>query len=199
MIENLGRRRIWRVKELSSLIISLKSASQSDKAVVQRCCVVMCYAHWEGFFSDGIREIHGFFSEQKIPMSRISGDIVISALQSEFDRYLDGKGKRTLKREIVQKIKEKTHDPIGKDLTVLLPNSKLDYETACFALETLGTSCPFENDRIFIDKQLVKWRNKIAHGDYMRISEAENHVRKTIDLIDKSQECFNEIYSSHVA
>ncbi|WP_027834879.1 MAE_28990/MAE_18760 family HEPN-like nuclease [Maritalea myrionectae] len=201
MIDDLGKVKTWRIRELTTLNVVWKSTNESHKSALQRALVVMCYAHWEGFFCDGMKLLCCNLANSEIPISAINEDLVIAALQSEFDKYKDGKDKLQLKRDLVRAAKDRLHSPLGEDWSVLLPNSNLNFETACFTLELLGVIKPFDAHRIFIDHQLVGWRHKIAHGDNPKLNTELmlDHVHKTMRLMDLSQDYFIDVYAKYIA
>jgi hypothetical protein len=80
----------------------------------------------------------------------------------------------------LKEISERGFDNFDK--TVILSKSNLDFSKLRHNFNILGFDItPFQQHRLRIDNELVKWRHQVAHGDSPDLSavDLDNHIAFT--------------------
>lgn len=181
----------WRVKELLVLETNLPPESASNFAPAARGAIVLAYAHWEGFFNDATDALFQRLETSHLP--RVLGRPLsrLFAMRAELDRL---SSKRVRDDDIVKFVlchSAAEFVPDALDSKVVKSRSNLDWGRLALAFDVYGVSSPALNEqRIFIQHQLVGLRHAIAHGTDPKLKRSfvALHLSKTrhvlVDLSD---------------
>ena len=94
----------------------------------------------------------------------------------------------------------KTLSAVAFERKVVLPRSNLDFERLREIFDLMGIDpTPFEKHRIKLDKELVKRRHEIAHGQDVQLNhtEIDAHTRFCELLMQLVQDTFMACISKH--
>lgn len=188
--------RVRRVKSLSNSRALYVSAADALAETAAQSLIVMCYAHWEGYFN--------FCVELYIEAVNLAGKEIIqlnpALLACEIDPFLMSLKDRNFRIEARPDFARKVFGvsgpkTISSDISILKAASNLDFKRLRVCLDTLDVDnsrlLPHEN---FIKHQLVKWRHQVAHGDEPELEEADlvGHSIRTEDLLAIILEIFSD-------
>lgn len=172
-VDMLGKDSSWRKHELSVMRKLVDSAQGNAKHSVIRASVVMLYSHWEGHIKQagklyisylnflGLK--YGVMKENNLSvalLSRFHGDSQ-SKNYFSYEKYVDF---------VMDKVsKEKFSVDSDK---VINTRSNLQVDVLCEILAVIGIdNTLFMANKLYIDEQLLKYRNSIAHGEDTRRNE----------------------------
>ena len=162
LIDELDQSLSWRKYEISTLFLQAKSNTDKIQTCLLRACIVMLYAHWEGFIKDAIRIYINNINSQKIKFEELSHRLARLALSKDIeelpkhkkykaygDRYEKIINCRSAYKKLQNEIdvKSNLNSEIFKDILYLINDNESKYESF------------FEH----IDK-VVDSRNAISHG-----------------------------------
>ncbi|MDJ0932605.1 MAE_28990/MAE_18760 family HEPN-like nuclease [Breoghania sp.] len=152
------------------MFYSLYALSESPVLleVASRSVVVLCYAEWEGFYNECVEYFIEFLKENSL-LSRVELiESVLEILDADFERF------------------EKNFVKSKFNLNF----SKLEINFSIIGLEIVRLKI-YRNR---INKDLVLWRHKIAHGDAPDLSllDARSHVHFTSNLLLEISDIFQQ-------
>lgn len=157
----------WRKVEFTELSFMLEDkVSEFRKKIILKACIALLYAHWEGHIKYCAMQYLDYINTQKISCKN---------LNDNFKQIYTGVCFNNSNHNF-QKIKTQkllfdffsSNDDIFKVKTERTVETKanLKYETIQNILMQLDFPIDlFENEKAFIDDQLVAGRNAICHGD----------------------------------
>ena len=159
----------WRIKELSNFRNSIPRELGSAQNALIRGGVTLLYAHWEGFIKNATLQYYRFVSCQSHYIGEFSSAFIAFILSGEVNDLLSIKSVHR-KRALLDKILGEMQRPATFPSRSPIVTSNLHYdqfEDACSLLNI--PIADFQLSADFIDNQLVKRRNSIAHGNYLDI------------------------------
>ncbi len=177
----------WRVRELSSLKLAIRSADAAGKDALLRALVAMIYAHWEGFIRFCAVKYFQHITIKRKSFEDLEDQIYINAFLSRLDAFHRSRGSLDEKCRFLtdvlnsQKLSFSRLNPSLIDTKSNLNSDVLkDICTIC-GVESSG----FDDEADFIDTLLLKRRNAVAHGQTVDISvsEMDNLVERAIALM----------------
>lgn len=187
LVDDLDRSLSWRKYELSTLFLQAKSNTDKIQESLLRACIVMLYAHWEGFIKDATRIYIDNINKQKINLEDLSHRLARLAFSKDIEEfpkhkkyktYGDCYGKIINCRKTYKKltneidVKSNLTSKIFKDILYLIDDDENKYKDF------------FE----YIDK-VVDARNAISHGRQLKsgiatIIEFDEVHKKINDAIE---------------
>ena len=179
----------WRTKELNNLCTSLGDARDGFRVNLARSAFVIVYAHWEG----GVKQCASYFLEyvarQKHKYSELKSNFVAVACSSAIQQAASS-GRLHVYAQVVDFLLFNQDDRYQKPSTFeIQTDSNLSskvMDNICFNIGvSLGDD--LELSRNFIDRNLLKVRNSIAHGgqdsiDEKFLIEARDRVLKLLGI-----------------
>lgn len=165
--DRLDEESSWRVKEIKSLSLSIKSARQSASDTIVRAAVVLFYSHWEGFIKRSSNAYIDYVSTQKLKIADLA--IPLLAIFARHQHVQAFKSTRykflvNMFHEILTKSSEKAK------LIYEVKTSNLNYELFEDVATVLGIDLSsYATKANFIDASLLKSRNDIAHGGKLSV------------------------------
>ncbi|ROS05738.1 hypothetical protein EDC56_1289 [Sinobacterium caligoides] len=165
----------WRKREFTNLKFLTSDKRQHKKSVVMRSSIVLLYSHWEGHIKYCAEAYLNYLS------------YVAPKCQDMTDNFLHmsaghriGKGASansfSSQKKIFECYEESKANKFRVDpSSVINTHSNLNYEVLSAILSQLGLrTSTFELKENFLNTKLIKYRNKIAHGEYVRQEDLES-------------------------
>jgi len=165
---------VWRRKELSMIFTSIKSSKPKTLSTNLRIGVVILYAHWEGFIKNSAEYYLIFVAGKKLTYSELENNFIALSLKTRL-REFELTNKNTIHTQLIDFL-------LGNlDVKASLPTeniiktqSNLNSNILKEILSILGIDySQFELKENFIDSQLLKIRNSVAHGQDPDITELD--------------------------
>ena len=181
--ESLDTALAWRRRELHAVVASAQACRDSFKEPTCRAAYLIIYAHWEGFVKEAATAYLQFVSRQRVPYKDLKTNFVAIASYNSI-RQAASSGKNFLYSQVVDFLfhnsAERSRIPFAG---VIDTESNLKSEVLENIVFTIGldSDCSFKTKHVFIDRELLKRRNRIAHGErepvtFSELSEAKNQV-----------------------
>lgn len=178
--------RVRRIKELSEVKRMFVATKEADPLAVQsKAVVVLSYASWEGFYNDCVATYCQFLADRSMRVIDTGWLMLVGALSSDFDALRDRNHSRTARREFVEKLKNRLECEFGQfDRVTILARSNLSFDTLSENYAILGFDIKeFVKYRIRIDKEVVGWRHRVAHGDSPELDTFD--VNEHVEFVGK--------------
>lgn len=182
----------WRKKEISDLYIL---AQENKKDVLLKSIILLVYAHWEGFIKNSSKLYLKHVSDEKILIKELANNFhaidlkkYIKVLKDNCDVFSIHQELDFLDRKDSEgkKFKVKIDLRPGKGTEVIDTENNLKEEILKRIFKTLGLKykSSLQTKKVYIDHQLLKNRNIIAHGDIFD-DEDSDEFSLTIEDISK--------------
>jgi hypothetical protein len=162
----------WRRKELTTIFTNVKSSKPLQINTNIRIGVVMLYAHWEGFIKNAAELYLIYVACKKLNINELSNNFIALTLKNKLKQFSET-NKNTLHTQLI--------DFLLGDLTIraqiptediIKTQSNLNSEILKEILSVIGVEyAKFELKEKYIDSQLLRIRNSVAHGQNPEISE----------------------------
>lgn len=188
--ERITEIKSWRIKELFSLKYMMQTSSGLNQDIMVRSGVVILYAHWEGFIKESIFSFFNYLNNIGLQYSELRKNFVTLGVLDEFKDHENFRDYNSL-------------CSIGDFLshTHLDKKFKLDFKKHISTQSNLNSNvlidllkkCGLNDEKYkihfqYIDGQLLKYRNMIAHG------ERTHGLQMRRDLKPLNVEWFIELY-----
>lgn len=177
----------WRTKEIGNLRTSVDEARDSFRVHVARSSFLLVYAHWEGGVKNCATHYLDFVSRQRHSYEELRTNFVAIACANAIQEAASS-GKLQQYAQIVDFLIFNQADRFQRSkLFEIRTESNLSstvMDSICFNVGIrLGEE--FEMSRNFIDRNLLKTRNSIAHGsiepiDKNFLGEASDRVLRLL-------------------
>lgn len=169
--DSLDKEMGWRIKE----IIYLKSNVKSKNSVVQptliRAGTALLYAHWEGFVKQSSINYIEYINSQRIIYSNLKTPLIVMGLKNHLDKlkesgnFLDNSvSLEFIRSNMIERFGINSSNAIN---TYSNLNSKVFSNIATSLCLPLSQ---YEAKFNFMDESLLKRRNKVAHGEFLDIT-----------------------------
>lgn len=182
--EALDSQLSWRRRELLNIKSAALSARDFLRPHLFRSGYLVAYAHWEGFVKFASHAYLEYVSRQNLRYAQLKGNFVAIACRKAIrEAGLSQKG--LLYNQVVDFIMNNLDDQARLPYSGIVDTeSNLNYAVFENIQLTLGVGRDeiFENNRNFIDREILKNRNSIAHGEFNQISECQ--FLEAIEKID---------------
>ncbi|NJL90465.1 MAG: hypothetical protein HC916_12260 [Coleofasciculaceae cyanobacterium SM2_1_6] len=166
----------WRKKELSILegLIETRSFGQNKTDALIRSGIALLYGHWEGYIKCAASAYLEFVSRQKdLKYCELAYNFVAIAMKKKLSEA-SATNQSTIHNQVIQFLVEGMEQRIDipRD-NIIKTGSNLSSNLFQQILALLGIDYrPYELKQVLIDKQLLKRRNQIAHGEYLDVDIA---------------------------
>lgn len=179
----------WRKKELSCLLENVKITNDFSQSVAIRTGYVLTYAHFEGAIKHLATLYLEYVSGQNIEVEKLTMNFLLIGIKEQDLKILYETNKIDKRIEIIRKIldlKTSTNLPFKN---VINTESNLKSEVLQNILNIVNfDKSKYELDYNFIDSNLLKTRNLIAHGDKLdatcTFDQFEQCNKKVLKLIN---------------
>lgn len=167
---------IWRKRELTALrFLAEKSSIGSDESrALLRALVALLYAHWEGFIRSAAESYLEYVHFQRLKYSELSVPFIAVAARRRVHEAVEA---RSIHRHIdlvsflIRDLGSTAQIPYKKGVST---RSNLSSEVLQDILASIGVdAATFATKRVLIDETVVGERNKVAHGQYVRVNLKE--------------------------
>lgn len=185
--QKIQRSLSWRRKEITSLFFLASSEFQEGKDVLAKSFVCLLYSHYEGFVKDVFLFLLEYFNYNNLNYSDFVKSFIYFEIRKEL---LGGVPKKTSpiwrfsNKFCTIENRKFNCDPISTiDMESNLNSELLDSLFKIFSIDSSTIELKYN----FIDEVLLSQRNKIAHGNYVKIDEIDIHSSHDIikDFFDK--------------
>lgn len=164
----------WRKVELSAILANVNSSEAGAIKVALRTSILLLYAHWEGFIKKAAEAYLNFVSNQSLKFTDLENCFLAIALRQKL-RDLKEENDSTIHSQFVSFVRDRMQDDAQISYeNVISARSNLSSKILRQILNSIGISYSlFELKGNLIDGQLLKYRNTIAHGEYLMLDKVE--------------------------
>ncbi len=164
--------------------LETKNILQTEKEALLRGCIVVLYAHWEGYIKDSATAYICYVSTQKLKHRELSNNFVAVALRHMINDAAQAKTYK-LRSELARVFLEdmESRSQINwKDVVITESNLSSDVLKNIIDLLGLDYLPEYETRQNVIDNQLLRHRNMAAHGQLFLEMDVEGfqHVYDTL-------------------
>lgn len=191
--DRLAEDLIWRKRELSTLRNLVNTSSLDRRLVLGRSLVTVSYAHWEGFVRGATDSYIQFVGQYRLKYTELSSNLIALGLTPRIRNAVLEKSPEKLV-EVVETIRGRTGERSNiKSLRVDWAESNLSSTVLKRIMASIGLDYHyFETKGVFLDRELLAVRNRIAHGEHWPLDPAS-----TIELSEHVQALL-EVYKNLV-
>lgn len=164
----------WRKRELASIKSLIRSTSSLKQISLLRSGIAILYAHWEGFVRETGTAYLYFIVMQRLNYSDLATNFVALAMKRQLNEATHSN-----KASVYTEVAEFFRSGLGKRSripwkTAIDTQSNLSSIIFREIVTTLGLDYrAYRTKEKLIDEKLLHKRNRIAHGDYLGVSERE--------------------------
>lgn len=180
--------RFRRVRELSEIRRFCGSSPVADpESVGSRAAVVLCYAAWEGFYNECISNYLSFMKALGGKVRDTNWVLLLGAIGADLDSLRDRHHSDDARLKFVQRLEalvdSKFDDVDSKHLgrRSIVNFDRVRYGYSIFGFDLM----PLQRHRLRLDRELVAWRNSVAHGVAPDLTtlDISRHVHFTRELL----------------
>lgn len=180
--------RLARVRELLEIKRIVEGSEGSDRLRVRsKALVVLCYAMWEGFYNDCTEIFCRFLKLGSKSVKDVGWNMMAGVLNSDFDKLRDRKHSAAARIDFVEELKNQMASGFNDfDTSIVMARSNLDFQKLRHNYRVLHFNIePFQPHRNRIDKEVVGWRNGVAHGELPDLTplNANRHVTLVANIM----------------
>lgn len=161
----------WRIKEISSLKMSVASRSLSlAQSTLIRAGIPLLYAHWEGFVKQSSQDYLEYVSNQRLKYGELSSCFVVFGAKKHLTSVVESR-RTSINIAAVDFFRNCTEERADLILSnAINTKSNLKSEVFIDIATSLGVSfLPYSAYSNLIDESLLARRNAIAHGEYLDV------------------------------
>lgn len=181
----------WRKKEIIDIDVLLDNKDFKNKNVLLRSGISLLSAHWEGFIRTASNLYVIYICDQKL----INRDLKINflALMAKKDIGIKSQSKKSsVHMELINKIEnlkdEKFYIKYTENERIINTDSNLSYNLFEEILKTLNIENKYELKKNYIDRELLKKRHQVVHGEKTFLEHDD--FKSTMDIIFQIMEEF---------
>ena len=186
--DRIDAERFRRARELSEVRrFCISSPSSDPESVGSRAAVVLCYAAWEGFYIECISNYMSFMKILRGKVRDTNWMLLLEAMGADLDSLRDRHHSDDARFDFVKRLAtlvdctfdELEEKYLGRRSIVNFERVRYGYTIFEFDLLSL------QRHRLRLDKELVAWRNSVAHGVAPDLSmiDISRHVNFTRELL----------------
>jgi hypothetical protein len=179
----------WRKKELFSLhsMIFSIGLSPSKKNALLRSTIALLYAHWEGFIKSCATAYIQFVAMQRLKHNELAPNFLALAIRPILMNAIQSKKAEDHIRLVLFFQNNLTTQSSLPFKDVIDTQSNLSTAILRNIVTFLGFDYTvYETKEKMLDERLLKNRNRIAHGEYLEITDNEVHelMNECISLME---------------
>lgn len=180
--------RLRRVKELSEIGRVFGTASEPDpEAVSSKATVVLCYAVWEGFYKECIDIYVSYLRSRGGKVRETDWMLLLGVIGRDLASLKDRNHSETARFDFVRALRGQIESEFDQiDSSQLKTQTNLNFQQLSYGYAILNFDLlALQKFRIRLDRELVGWRNSVAHGDTPDLSKLDisKHVDFTRELL----------------
>lgn len=166
----LDKEMSWRLKEIAELRFVSKSRHTKKRKLFIRAGVALLYAHWEGFIKSASKHYLDFVQNQRHTYRELKTSFAVLGLKSNLNLLTDSR-KPSATIPAFDFILSEIDRPVRRQLSKSI-DTQSNLTSTVF--ENIATALAidikhYKTKARLIDYELVKRRNRIAHGEYLDI------------------------------
>jgi hypothetical protein len=196
IFDSIDGERLQRARELAELKHLFAQPQADLHGVKSKAVVVLCYAHWEGFYNSCAQAYIQFLLNTNIKVSSLEWMLILGVIDEHLQQLWDRNHSTIAKVDFIERLGEAINSKFDKFSTnIVEARSSLDFEKLRLNYRILSFDIArFQRWRNKIDKELVGWRHAVAHGSSPNLTsmDATEHVDFTnhmlLELADQFQE-----------
>ncbi|BAM90437.1 hypothetical protein S58_44520 [Bradyrhizobium oligotrophicum S58] len=171
--EALDAEMSWRIKEISDFKLATKGQAASSKTFI-RAGVALIYAHWEGFIKASSEIYLNFVDNQGHIYRDLKTCFAVFGLKGRLGLLSSGRKARS-NIEALDFVLAEMDKPAKMSMSSAIDTeSNLSSKVFVNIAESLDISTePYATKFKLIDESLVSRRNKVAHGEYLDLPQAD--------------------------
>lgn len=194
----LQRDLAWRKQEIYNLRLSATRSRKSSSFLCRAGTVLIC-AHWEGFLKSSINTYIEYVFSQNIKLHDLKPCFISIAYFSDIIKAAESRfpGSKENHEKLAKRIKSSLHlppenprwnantegNPSSSVVQRLMSSVALDIHLGLEPATWSGT-------KVFIDEQILRDRNHIAHGAGLQVSKEEilsryNRIIEIFEAIER--------------
>jgi len=177
LIDYLTADLAWRKKELTTLYNNVKTANSKNLPTALRCASVLLYAHWEGFVKNSAESYLAYVKFQKLNLNQVNSNILALSLKQKITEF-SLTNKATLHVQFIDFFQNSLNQRASfSETDSIKTQSNLNSIILKEIFATIGLDITnYDLKSNLIDKQLLKYRNDIAHGNQPPLNKQEYEV-----------------------
>ena len=196
-LDRLDGERANRAREL----IAIKACfDASDRpffgAIYSKATLVLCYGVWEGFYNLCVSEYFEFLKARGGRIGKRNWMLLLGVLNSNLESLKDRNHSDKARFDFVQDLKGRIDSKYGEiDDNPVKARSNLNYDRLLLNYNILNFDVSaLQKHRIRLDRELVGWRNAVAHGEAPDLSNFDivEHVNFTAELLVVLSDSFQQ-------
>lgn len=163
----------WRIKEISDFKLVTKTQASGSRTFI-RAGLALVYAHWEGFIKGASEHYLNFVDNQGHIYRDLKTCFSVFGLKTQL-RLLSESRKAQPSIVALDFVFDEIDKPAKMNMSSAI-NTESNLTSKVFAniVASLDISIsPYETKFNLIDESLVNRRNKVAHGEYLDLSQID--------------------------
>lgn len=168
--EFLDRELSWRKRELTTTKLLTSKRRSHEQQTLLRSSVCILYAHWEGYVKKAATGYLNFVALQGLDYRHLVPSLVALGLRAEL-RAAQKSDRMSIHTKVAAFMLSDMRHPAKlpwQDAVNTGGNVNSDVLQEVLGLLALNYT-PYETKRVLIDEKLLARRNKIAHGEQLRL------------------------------
>jgi hypothetical protein len=163
----------WRVREISDLKQVIRLSGQSYGSVARKAALALVYAHWEGYVLFVASAYLSYIAMRKLKFATLMPSLQAVRLSSNIQQWQNQRDTIGLRLNIIETIKAIEQDQFKKvPVGAVDTGGNLNFERFSDICKVLMIDPnKIVSDQEFLDSEIVGTRNKIAHGDYIVVTD----------------------------
>lgn len=196
-LAEIDSHRIRRRRELSYIQTSFSAPpSQPNYGAESQAVVVLCYAHWEGFYNDSVEVYLNYLKSSGKTINDLHWNMLLGLVTNEFQRLVDRNNSLEAQCDLVDALEVAIKSDLKPfDSNVVRAKSNLDFKKIKGNFRILGIDAsPLQRVRLRLDREIVGWRHLVAHGTSPDLSKLDvvDHVQFTSSLLLMMSDIFQQ-------
>lgn len=177
LIDQLTEDLAWRKKELTTLYNNVETANLKNLPTALRCASVLLYAHWEGFVKNSAESYLTYIKFQRLNLNQVNSNILALSLKQKMTEF-SMTNKATLHVQFIDFFQNNLYEKASfSETDSIKTQSNLNSIILKEIFATIGLDITnYDLKSNLIDKQLLKYRNEIAHGNQPPLNKQEYEV-----------------------
>lgn len=168
--DHLAEDHAWRRKELTSIVNFVRESRDKNQPMAIRAGLLLLYAHWEGFVKWAAECYLNFVSMQGLAFGDL-GDSFFALCARRNLELFQNTNKSSKRTELIAFLRGdlsgRAHVPHEN---VIDTQSNLNSSVLKEIVHTIGLDyTPYVLKEKLIDRDLLKARNQVAHGQYLAV------------------------------